>query len=111
VHGTVDASAIGGESRCVQRDRDTADDACTQFTRVLHGELHVARLQGAGNGRRVCDDGPPTIDAFQTIRLGIALPLNTNTGDAAWGGRLIPTAIAPFANPLASSLALARAPA
>lgn len=38
------------------------------------------------------DTGPPTVDAFQTIRLAIALPLNTNTGDAAWGGRLIMTA-------------------
>jgi hypothetical protein len=28
----------------------------------------------------------------QSINIGIALPLNTNTGDAAWGGRLIMTA-------------------
>ncbi|MGH8781976.1 tannase/feruloyl esterase family alpha/beta hydrolase [Paraburkholderia sp.] len=35
---------------------------------------------------------PPTVDTFQTIRLGIALPLNTQTGNAAWGGRLIMTA-------------------
>jgi feruloyl esterase len=35
---------------------------------------------------------PPEVDTFQTIRIGIALPLNSNTGDAAWGGRLIMTA-------------------
>jgi len=45
-----------------------------------------------GTAAGYADTGPPTVDAFQTIRLGIALPLNTNTGDAAWGGRLIMTA-------------------
>jgi hypothetical protein len=47
-------------------------------------------LQGTAAG--YADTGYPTVDAFQTIRLGIALPLNTNTGAAAWGGRLIMTA-------------------
>jgi feruloyl esterase len=45
-----------------------------------------------GTAAGYADTGPPTVDAFQTIRLGVALPLNTNTGDAAWGGRLIMTA-------------------
>ena len=45
-----------------------------------------------GSPAGYADTGPPTVDAFQTIRLGIALPLNTNTGDAAWGGRLVMTA-------------------
>jgi len=45
-----------------------------------------------GTAAGYADTGPPTVDAFQTIRLGIALPANTNTGDAAWGGRLIMTA-------------------
>jgi hypothetical protein len=35
---------------------------------------------------------PPSIHGFQSIRIGIALPLNSNSGDAAWGGRLILTA-------------------
>lgn len=35
---------------------------------------------------------PPSPDSFQSIKIGIALPDNTNTGDAAWGGRLIMTA-------------------
>jgi hypothetical protein len=35
---------------------------------------------------------PPSAHSFQSIRIGIALPLNTNTGNAAWGGRLILTA-------------------
>ena len=45
-----------------------------------------------GSAAGYAPGGPPTVDTFQTIRLGIALPLNTNTGDAAWGGRLIMTA-------------------
>jgi len=45
-----------------------------------------------GTPKGYADTGPPTVDAFQTIRLAIALPLNTNTGDAAWGGRVIMTA-------------------
>ena len=45
-----------------------------------------------GSAAGYADPGPPTVDAFQTIRLAIALPLNTNTADAAWGGRLIMTA-------------------
>jgi feruloyl esterase len=45
-----------------------------------------------GTAAGYADSGPPTVDAFQTIRLAIALPLNTNTGDAAWGGRVIMTA-------------------
>jgi hypothetical protein len=32
--------------------------------------------------------GPPTVDTFQSIRMSIVLPLNTNVGDAGWGGRL-----------------------
>lgn len=35
---------------------------------------------------------PPSAHSFQSIRIGIVLPLNTNTGDAAWGRRLIMTA-------------------
>ncbi|HUF82719.1 MAG TPA: tannase/feruloyl esterase family alpha/beta hydrolase, partial [Burkholderiales bacterium] len=35
---------------------------------------------------------PPSPHSFQSIRIGIALPLNTNTGNAAWGGGLILTA-------------------
>jgi len=35
---------------------------------------------------------PPTVDSYQHVRIGVALPLNTNDGDAAWGGRLILTA-------------------
>ncbi len=45
-----------------------------------------------GSAAGYAPGGPPTVDTFQTIRLGIALPLNTNTGDAAWGGRLFMTA-------------------
>jgi len=45
-----------------------------------------------GSPAGYADTGPPTVDAFQTIRLAIALPLNTNTADAAWGGRLVMTA-------------------
>jgi feruloyl esterase len=45
-----------------------------------------------GSPAGYADTGPPTVDAFQTIRLAIALPFNTNTGDAAWGGRLVMTA-------------------
>jgi feruloyl esterase len=36
--------------------------------------------------------GPPTPDTFQIVRMGFALPLNTNTGALAWGGRLVMTA-------------------
>jgi hypothetical protein len=35
---------------------------------------------------------PPSPHSFQSIRIGIALPLNTNTENAAWGGRLVLTA-------------------
>ncbi|HEX9811755.1 MAG TPA: tannase/feruloyl esterase family alpha/beta hydrolase [Burkholderiales bacterium] len=35
---------------------------------------------------------PPSAHSFQSIRIGIVLPLNTNTGDAAWGRRLVLTA-------------------
>jgi hypothetical protein len=35
---------------------------------------------------------PPQTDTFQHVRIGIALPLNTDTGAGAWGGRLIMTA-------------------
>jgi Tannase and feruloyl esterase len=45
-----------------------------------------------GSAAGYAPGGPPTVDTFQTIRLGVALPLNTNTGNAAWGGRLIMTA-------------------
>jgi feruloyl esterase len=45
-----------------------------------------------GTPKGYADTGPPTVDAYQTIRLAIALPLNTNTGDSAWGGRVIMTA-------------------
>jgi len=37
-------------------------------------------------------DPYPAVDSYQHIRAGIALPLNSNAGDAAWGGRLIMTA-------------------
>lgn len=45
-----------------------------------------------GSAAGYAPGGPPTVDSFQHIRLGIALPLNTNTGAAAWGGRLVVTA-------------------
>lgn len=35
---------------------------------------------------------PPSAHSFQSIRIAIALPLNTNSGNAAWGGRLVLTA-------------------
>lgn len=35
---------------------------------------------------------PPTVGSYQTIRMGFGFPLNTNTGDAAWGGRMVQTA-------------------
>lgn len=35
---------------------------------------------------------PPTVDTYQYIRMGFGLPLNTNTGSAAWGGRTVQTA-------------------
>lgn len=47
-------------------------------------------LVGAGAG--YSPGGPPTVNSFQHVRLGVALPLNTNTGAAAWGGRLVMTA-------------------
>lgn len=46
-------------------------------------------LRGAAGGYA---DPYPAQNTYQHIRVGIALPLNTNTGDAAWGGRLILTA-------------------
>lgn len=46
-------------------------------------------LRGAAGGYA---DPYPAQNTYQHIRLGIALPLNTNTGNAAWGGRLILTA-------------------
>jgi hypothetical protein len=45
-----------------------------------------------GSAAGYAPGGPPTVDTFQHIRLGIALPLNTNTGAAAWGGRFVMTA-------------------
>jgi Tannase and feruloyl esterase len=46
-------------------------------------------LRGAAGGYA---DPYPEQNTYQWIRLGVALPLNTNEGDAAWGGRLILTA-------------------
>jgi post-segregation antitoxin (ccd killing protein) len=46
-------------------------------------------LRGAAGGYA---DPYPEQNTYQWIRVGIALPLNTNEGDAAWGGRLILTA-------------------
>jgi hypothetical protein len=37
-------------------------------------------------------NGPGDVGSYQHIRMAFALPLNTNTGNAAWGGRLIQTA-------------------
>ena len=45
-----------------------------------------------GSAAGYAPGGPPTPDTFQNIRLGVALPLNTNTGAAAWGGRFVMTA-------------------
>ena len=47
-------------------------------------------LVGAGAG--YAPGGPPTPDTFQNIRMGFGFPLNTNTGDLAWGGRMVQTA-------------------
>ena len=46
-------------------------------------------LRGASGGYA---DPPDAQNNYQHIRMGFALPLNTNSGDAAWGGRLILTA-------------------
>jgi Tannase and feruloyl esterase len=46
-------------------------------------------LRGAAGGYA---DPYPEQNTYQWIRVGVALPLNTNEGDAAWGGRLILTA-------------------
>lgn len=45
-----------------------------------------------GDAAGYAPGSPPTVDSFQHVRIGIALPLNTNTGDAKWGGRLVMTA-------------------
>jgi len=36
--------------------------------------------------------GPPTVDTYQYVRMGFGFPLNTSTGSAAWGGRMVQTA-------------------
>ena len=46
-----------------------------------------------GSGAGYAPGVPPTVDSFQHIRIGVTLPLNTNTGVAAWGGRLVMTAL------------------
>lgn len=45
-----------------------------------------------GSAAGYAPGGPPTVDTFENLRMGFALPANTNSGSAAWGGRLIMTA-------------------
>jgi feruloyl esterase len=47
-------------------------------------------LVGAAAG--YAPGAPPTVDTYQHIRMGFGFPLNTNVGDAAWGGRMVQTA-------------------
>ncbi len=47
-------------------------------------------------------NGPPTIDSYQHIRMGMGFPLNTNTADAAWSGRIVQTSAGGFQGSVAS---------
>ena len=47
-------------------------------------------LVGAGAG--YAPGAPPTVDTYQHVRMGFGFPLNSATGDAAWGGRTVQTA-------------------
>ena len=45
-----------------------------------------------GDAAGYAPGAPPTVDTYQHVRMGFGFPLNTNTGDAAWGGRTVQTA-------------------